>query len=36
LEIAEKNLPPESVKEVRGIVEEIVYLRTRVSMGDAK
>jgi len=36
LEDSAQTLPIETRDEVRGIVEELVYLRLRVSMGEAK
>lgn len=36
LESAAKTLPTKASEEVRGIVEELVYLRLRVSQGDAR
>jgi len=36
LELAEKTMPVNSQKEVRDVVEELIYLRLRVSQGDAR
>lgn len=36
LEKAERTAPSSAVNEIRGVVEELVYLRLRLSMGDIK